>query len=251
MNSLNLKKNVLVTGGAGGIGEAIVRKFHGASFNVAVHCFRSDRKAEELCRELNAKNESLIVKCYQADFTDPEAVVKMVSAVEKDMGPIDVLVNNAGLGKQRLITETSYEDWRETFAVNVDAAFLCSKAVLPVMIREKTGKIVNVSSMWGITGASCEVDYSASKAALIGFTKALAKEVGPSGINVNCVAPGVIDTKMNAHLSEDDLKELAYETPLGRLGTPAEIADAVYFLSSDESSFITGQVLSPNGGFVI
>jgi len=251
MNSLNLKKNVLVTGGAGGIGEAIVRKFHGASFNVAVHCFRSDRKAEELCRELNAKNGSLIVKCYQADFTAPEAVVKMVSAVEKDMGPIDVLVNNAGLGKQRLITDTSYEDWRETFAVNVDAAFLCSKAVLPAMIREKAGKIVNVSSMWGITGASCEVDYSASKAALIGFTKALAKEVGPSGINVNCVAPGVIDTKMNAHLSEDDLKELAYETPLGRLGTPAEIADAVYFLSSDESSFITGQVLSPNGGFVI
>ena len=251
MNSLNLKKNVLVTGGAGGIGEAIVRKFHGASFNVAVHCFRSDRKAEELCRELNAKNGSLIVKCYQADFTDPEAVVKMVSAVEKDMGPIDVLVNNAGLGKQRLITDTSYENWRETFAVNVDAAFLCSKAVLPAMIRGKAGKIVNVSSMWGITGASCEVDYSASKAALIGFTKALAKEVGPSGINVNCVAPGVIDTKMNAHLSEDDLKELAYETPLGRLGTPAEIADAVYFLSSDESSFITGQVLSPNGGFVI
>ena len=251
MNSLNLKKNVLVTGGAGGIGEAIVRKFHGASFNVAVHCFRSERKAEELCRELNAKNGSLTVRCYQADFTDPEAVVKMVSTVEKDMGPIDVLVNNAGLGKQRLITDTSYENWRETFAVNVDAAFLCSKSVLPAMIREKAGKIVNVSSMWGITGASCEVDYSASKAALIGFTKALAKEFGPSGINVNCVAPGVIDTKMNAHLSEDDLKELAYETPLGRLGTPAEIADAVYFLSSDESSFITGQVLSPNGGFVI
>ncbi len=251
MNRFNKRKNVLVTGGAGDIGEAIVRKFHGASFNVAIHCFKSVDRANALKEELLKKDPQSIVNVYAADFKDPEAVFAMAEKATQDIGGFDVLVNNAGFGKQKLISDTSYEEWRETFAINTDAAFICTKAVLPSMIREKAGKIINVSSMWGITGASCEVDYSASKAALIGFTKALAKEVGPSGINVNCVAPGVIDTKMNDHLSREDLKELANETPLGRLGTPDEVAEAVFFLASEAASFITGQVLSPNGGFVI
>ena len=251
MNPVNLKKNVFVTGGAGDIGRAIVRRFHGASFNVAIHCFKSEKDAAALAEELCARDPSLIVRVYRADFNSPEETGSMMKKAEEEMGPIDVLVNNAGLGRQKLITGTAYEDWRETFAVNVDSTFLCTKAVLPAMIREKSGKIVNISSIWGIAGASCEVDYSAAKAAVIGFTKALAKEVGPSGINVNCVAPGVIDTKMNAHLSELDLEALAGETPLGRLGTPDEIAEAVFFLCSEKASFITGQVLSPNGGFVI
>ena len=249
MNPKNLKPNILVTGGSGDIGRAIVRKFHASSYNVAVHCFNDSAEAERLAEELSEKGG--IVKVYRADLMDPEAAELMVKKASEELGPFEVLVNNAGLGKQKLITDTSYEEWRETFAVNTDAAFICSKAVLPGMIRAKYGRIVNVSSIWGITGASCEVDYSASKAALIGFTKALAKEVGPSGINVNCVAPGVIDTKMNSHLTEDDLKALADEIPLGRLGTPDDIAEAVFFLCSGASSFITGQVISPNGGFVI
>ncbi len=251
MNVSDFKHTVLVTGGSGDIGRAVVKKFHENYYNVAVHCSSGYKEAEDLCGELNAKGGGNVAKAFRADFRDPSSILEMAERISSEMGPAGILVNNAGLSITKLITDTSFDEWRGIFSVNTDAMFLLSKALLPEMIRQKFGKIVNISSIWGICGASCEVAYSASKAAVIGFTKALAKEAGPSGINVNCVAPGVIDTKMNSRLSADDLKSLSEDTPLGRLGTPEEIAEAVFFLCSDKASFITGQVLSPNGGFVI
>lgn len=236
MNSDNAKKVVLVTGASGGIGAAIVRAFEAKGYTVAAHC---------------NKNDAGFKHVYRADFTKPEEIAEVCDKVKKDLGPIDVLVNNAGIGIQKLFQDISYDDWRKTFAINIDAMFLTTKAVLPDMIHNKAGKIINISSMWGEVGASCEVDYSSSKAAVIGFTKALAKEVGPSGINVNCVAPGLVDTKMNGHLSKEDIDEIVAETPLGRIGTPEDIANAVLFLAGNEADFITGQVLGVNGGLVI
>ena len=175
----------------------------------------------------------------------------MVKQIEGDLGQITVLVNNAGIAEQALFSDITEEMWDRMFGVNVKGAYNCTQAVLPHMIHNKYGRIINVSSMWGISGASCEVHYSASKAALIGFTKALAKEVGLSGITVNCVAPGVIATEMNGHLSEDIIEELKNETPLNRIGTPEDVAEAIFFLASDKASFITGQTLSVDGGFVV
>ena len=161
------------------------------------------------------------------------------------------MINNAAISSFSLFTDISYEDWRKMFAVNLDGAFLYSKRVLPGMINKKQGRIINVSSMWGIVGSSCEVHYSAAKAALIGMTKALAKEVGPSGITVNCIAPGVIDTEMNAKLSEEDIRALKDETPLMRIGLPREVAEAALFLAGEGAAFITGAVLNVNGGFIV
>ena len=166
-------------------------------------------------------------------------------------GGVDVLVNNAGVSSFGILQDISEEEWDRVFGINVKGAFLCAKAALGHMIRNHGGVIVNISSMWGLVGASCEVHYSASKAALIGMTKALAKELGPSGIRVNCVAPGVIDTDMNSKLTEDDLAVLREETPLGKIGKPSDVAASVMFLASDGGKFITGQVISPNGGIVI
>lgn len=228
--------NVLITGGSGDIGKGIAEAFISKGYNVIVQ---------------TNKNNSDFPNSYKADFTNPAEIEKMCADILKDHGKIDILVNNAGYSVPSPLLDISYEMWRKTFSVNIDAAFIITKAMLPCMIHQKYGKIINISSMWGVTGASCEVDYSASKAALIGFTKALAKEVGPSGINVNCIAPGLIDTKMNSHLSENDLSEIVGETPVGRIGTPFDIARAAIFLASDEASFITGAVLNVNGGLVI
>ena len=175
----------------------------------------------------------------------------MVSQIAEEMGDIDLLVNNAGIAQQKLFSDISEEDWDTMFAVNVKGMFHCIQAVLPRMIHYKRGKIINLSSIWGMVGASCEVHYSAAKAAIIGMTKALAKEVGPSGIQVNCVAPGVIDTPMNAQLDATALDALVEETPLERLGTPLDVAHMIAYLASPQADFITGQVFSPNGGFVI
>ena len=188
---------------------------------------------------------------FQADVGDPRQAEAMAEACCKRFGRVDVLINNAGIADVGLLTEVTDERWDRLWRVNVGGVFYTCRAVLPGMIREKRGKIINLSSIWGIAGASCEAAYSATKAAVIGLTKALAKEVGPSGIQVNCIAPGAVETDMNAALDEAALRSLREETPLGRLGTPREIAAAIAFLASEESDFITGQVLSPNGGLVI
>lgn len=243
------RKTVLITGASRGIGRAVAELFAEKGYRLLLGYNTSEQAAQELERQL-AKQSADVMIC-KADVSDAEQVEAMVAAGEARFGSIDVLVSNAGIAAQRLFTDITPEEWRRMMAVNLDGAFYCCQAVLPGMIRRQQGKIVLVSSMWGLVGASCEVHYSASKAALIGMTRALAKEVGPSNIQVNCVAPGVIDTDMNAALDARTRAELAEETPLGRLGTPREAAQAIAFLASEEADFITGQVLSPNGGFVI
>ena len=188
---------------------------------------------------------------YPADVSDKTEVEEMFRKAEQELGKISALVNNAGIAEQILFSDITEEKRDRMFAVNVKGAYNCTQAVLPSMIHEKYGRIINVSSMWGISGASCEVHYSASKAALIGFTKALAKEVGLSGITVNCVAPGVIGTDMNAAISREILEELKENTPLNRIGTSEDVAEAILFLASDKASFITGQTLSVDGGFIL
>lgn len=242
-------KTVLITGASRGIGRAAAELFAERGYRVLLNYRRSKAAAEELERELAARGAD--VMAYGADVADRAQVYAMADACERRFGGVDVLVCNAGIARQGLFTDLTPEEWREMMEVHVDGAFHCCQAVLPGMIRKKEGSILLVSSIWGMTGASCEVAYSTAKAALIGMTKALAKEVGPSGIRVNCVAPGVVDTAMNAALDGETLASLREETPLGRLGTPREIAQAIVFLASPEASFITGQVLSPNGGFVI
>ena len=175
----------------------------------------------------------------------------MISFIERNYGGVDVLINNAGISKIKLLSDTTEEEYDEVFDTNMKSVYLVTKASIPYMIRKKCGRIINISSMWGVTGASMEVIYSASKAAVIGFTKALAKELGPSGINVNCIAPGVINTDMNKTLDEETLSSLSEETPLMRLGTTEDVAKAVLFFASENSSFITGQVLSVDGGITI
>lgn len=184
-------------------------------------------------------------------YCGPQAIDALFDTVEKKLGTVDVLINNAGIAQQKLFTDLSDDDWNRMFDINVKGMFYCCQRAAPAMIRQKRGKIINVSSMWGQVGASCEVHYSAAKGAVIAFTKALAKELGPSGIQVNCVAPGVIDTPMNGHLSPDAIESLKEETPLGTIGAPQDVAESILFLGSPASDFITGQILAPNGGIVI
>ena len=244
-----MKKTVLITGASRGIGRAAAEAFAKAGYNVAVNYNKSVEAAETLCREL----EKYSVKAlpFQADVADKKAVNAMTNEIEKKLGGVSVLVNNAGIAEQALFTDITEKMWDRMFAVNVKGAYNCTQAILPKMIHEKYGRIINISSMWGISGASCEVHYSAAKAALIGFTKALAKEVGLSGITVNCVAPGVIDTDMNGHLSPETISELKEETPLNRIGAPRDVAETVLFLASEKASFITGQTISVDGGFIL
>ena len=237
-------QTVLITGGSRGIGAAAARRFAAAGCRVAIHYFRSEGCALALAEELGGI-------AVRADMGDPVQVQKMVDHVLDQFCHLDILICNAGIAQQKLFTDLTDEDWRRMFAVNVDGMFYTIRAVLPHMIRRKAGRIVTVSSMWGQVGGSCEAAYSASKAAVIGMTKALAKELGPSGITVNCVAPGVIDTEMNANLSAEDLESLRLETPLEVIGTVEDVAECLYFLASDAARFITGQVLAPNGGLII
>lgn len=243
------RKTVLITGASGGIGGACARRFAAAGYAVALHCHAGVEKAEALAAELRAGDRPAEV--FSADLTDPAQARKMVDNVLEKFCQLDILVCNAGASWQGLLGDMTDETWRALFAVNIDSVFYCCKAALPHFIHRKAGKIVTVSSMWGQVGASCEVAYSASKAAVIGFTRALAKELGPSGITVNCVAPGVIDTAMNARLGPEALDALREETPLERIGAPEDAAESVFFLASPAADFITGQVLSPNGGLVI
>lgn len=198
---------------------------------------------------LNEKNFS--VKLFKADISNREDVEDMVDYCIKEFGGLDVLVNNAGVSQDKLFTDITDEDWDNMMNINLKGSFYCSQVALKYMISEKKGNIINISSIWGISGASCEVHYSITKAGIIGMTKALAKEVGPSNIRVNSIAPGVINTDMLSGYNEEDIDVLVEETPLMRLGTPEDIANCAIFLASDKSNFITGQVISPNGGFVI
>ena len=238
-------KTVLITGASRGIGCETAKLFYENDYNVVINYKNSKEKAEKLALELPG-----LLAVY-ADVSNPKDVNAMFEKANQVFGGIDVLVNNAAISHTDVFGDVTYDRWREIFATNVDGVFNCTKAALPHMINQKYGKIINISSIWGLTGASCEVAYSTTKAAIIGFTKALAKELGPSNICVNCVAPGLIDTDMNKNIDEEILKQLIEETPLEKIGTPRDIANSILFLASDLSDFITGQVLSPNGGMII
>ncbi len=244
------KGTVLITGASRGIGAATAAAFAQAGYQVAINYKSSGERAERLCRSLNQARPGCAA-CFPCDVSDSAAVSEMVRQAEGTFGRIRVLVCNAGISHPNLFTDISDGEWQELFHVNVDGVFYPCRAVLPGMIHEKEGRIITVSSMWGLTGGSCEVAYSATKAAVIGLTRALAKEVGPSGITVNCVAPGVINTEMNAALDEASMAELKEETPLNRIGQPEDVAKAILYLASEGANFITGQVLPVDGGMVI
>jgi 3-oxoacyl-[acyl-carrier protein] reductase len=232
----------VITGGSRGIGAAAVAAFQASGYRVAFLY----REHEAEAAALSEKTGAFMVR---ADISSPEQVEQAFARIRAGLGPVDVLVNNAGIAQFRLFDQISDEEWRRMMSVNLDGAFFCARAVAPDMISRKKGVILNVSSVWGVTGASCEAHYAASKGALIALTKSLAKELGPSGIRVNCVAPGVIRTDMNRALDDAALRELCESTPLGRLGEPEEVAAALLFLAGEGASFITGQVLGVDGGF--
>lgn len=244
-----MKKTVVITGSSGGIGSETARVFAENGWNVGLMYKSSQSDAEMLRKELESMGVEVF--CGYCDVSLPESIEKYFEDAEKFFGEINALVNNAGVALQKLFCDVAEEEVKRVFDINVSGVFNCSKAVLPSMINAKEGKIVNVSSMWGITGASCEVHYSSSKAAIIGFTKALAKEVGPCSINVNCVCPGVIDTKMNASLNEEAMDALKEEIPLMRIGKPRDVAETIFFLCSGKADYITGQVISVDGGMII
>ncbi len=237
-------KTVLITGGSRGIGKAMVELFSQNGYFVAFTYKKSENDAKSLAETTN----SLAIR---ADSAGAEDVSHAVELAEKTFGKIDCLINNAGISSFSLFSDLSLEKWNETLAVNLTGAFLYSKAVLSGMINRKYGRIINISSIWGLVGSSCEVHYSTAKAGLIGMTKALAKELGPSGITVNAIAPGVIDTDMNRDLTNEDIESLKEETPLMRIGCAEEVAKAALYLASEDASFITGEVLNISGGFVI
>lgn len=242
-------KTAFVTGGSRGIGRAVVRQLAAEGCAVGVGYLQARARAEELVEELTAGG--MRAMAVQGDVADRAAITSAIRRVEDAFGAVTVLINNAGVAEQRQFQDVTEDFWRRIFAVNVDGAFHTIQAVLPHMLHEKAGSIVNISSIWGQRGASCEVTYSATKAAVIGLTRSLAMELAPSGIRVNCVAPGVIRTDMVEVLGEGTLAMLAEETPLGRLGTPEEVAQAVSFLAGDKAAYITGQVLTADGGFIL
>ena len=242
-----MKHTVLVTGSSRGIGAGIARRFAEEGHRVAIHYREREKEARALYDALLAAGCSVML--VQGDITEEAQANRIARQVRERFGFVDVLVNNAGIAlPTQLVTDTQLSDWHRVMDANVTGMFLVSNAVLGEMVSQKRGTIVNISSMWGVTGGSCEVAYSASKAAVIGYTKALAKEVAPCGIRVNCVSPGFVLTDMTRGFDESVITCICEETPLLRAGLPSDIASAVYFLASEEASFITGQVLSVDGG---
>lgn len=244
-----MKKTALITGSSRGIGAATALKFADMGYNVVINYNKSEKEAIDVLQKARNKNVSAIA--IKADVSKYDEAELLVDKAVSEFGKLDALVNNAGVAQQKLFTDISESEWARMFEINTQSMFYCSKFAAKNMIKNHSGKIINVSSIWGIRGASCEVHYSASKAAVIGFTKALAKELGPSGITVNCVAPGVIDTDMNSHLKAEDLKELINSTPLMRLGSPDDVANLICFLASEKADFITGQIIGCGGGFYV
>lgn len=239
----------VVTGASGGIGAEIAKRLAQDGFSVALIYNRNAEKAQKTADEITLSGGS--AKTYKCDVRDSSEITSAIEAIERDFGEISVLVNNAGISEQKLLTDITDSDWENMISTNLSGDFYFCRAVLPYFIHRKSGRIINISSMWGETGGSCEVHYSAAKAGLIGLTKALAKEVAPSGITVNAVSPGVINTEMVTKLGKDTVDMLREEIPVMRLGTPEDVANAVSFLADDRASYITGQIISVNGGIVI
>ena len=237
-------KTVLITGGSRGIGRAMVELFSERGYSVAF-TYKSNKAAAD---EVSSLTGALAIRADSASEAD---IVRAVETTKEKLGNIEILINNAAVSSFSLFGDITLEKWREAFSVNVDAPFLYSRLVLSDMLSAHSGRIINVSSMWGLVGSSCEVHYSASKAALIGMTKALAKEVAPSGITVNCIAPGVIDTDMNSALSSEDMESLKNDIPLMRIGTPREVAEAALFLAGEGAAYVTGAVINVSGGYVV
>lgn len=241
-------RTVMITGASGGIGSCAVRSFANAGYNVFMMYNRNSKCADALCHELCEKGKSVFA--CQCDITSEDDVRRAVSLCEYKFSSVDVLINNAGISEFAVLENITGQMWDRMMDVNMKGAFLLTRCALP-LLRESRGKIINISSMWGLSGASCEVHYSASKAALIGFTKALAKEEAPSGLTVNCIAPGFIKTEMNSALSDDDVQQIISKTPLNRAGTPEDVAGVMLFLASPSADFITGQTITVDGGYIL
>ena len=243
-----MRKNVLITGASGGIGEAMCREFAKNGYNVVIHYNSSEEAALKLQQEIESQYQvkAVPIKADLRNSDDVKALARKATAI---IGNTDVLINNAGVAYLTLFQTADDNKVRELFDINLMSAMNLTKEILPSMIRNQSGRIINISSMWGIAGASCEVHYSASKSALIGFTKALAKEVGPSGITVNCIAPGYIDTKMNSSIDDESVAEIVEATPMGRKGRPEDVSALAMFLAGENADFITGQVISVDGGY--
>ena len=240
-------KNIIVTGGSRGIGKCLVENLAREGHNVILNYNRSEKQAKKIQNDL--KEEGIIIEIYKADVSKREEVKMLISFALEKWKNIDVLINNAGIARLQMFQDVSEDDWNEMIDTNLKSAFYMSQEVIPSMINKKSGCIINISSIWGMVGASCETVYSISKAGMDALTKSLAKELGPSNIRVNSIAPGVIDTDMNSHIDKTIKKEIENETPLGKIGKPVDIYRCVKWLIEDE--FTTGQIISVNGGYVI
>ena len=240
-------KTVIVTGGSRGIGAAIVKELSKNNYNVVLNYNNSEEAAKQIQKEL--QEENIHIEIFKADVSKREEVKELVDFTLKQFGNIDVLINNAGIDQIKPFTDITDEDWNRMIQINLNSVFYCTQEVLPTMINNKDGSIINISSIWGITGGSCEVHYSVTKAGIDGLTKALAKELGPSNIRVNSIAPGAIMTDMNKDCTEDEIKEINKQIPLGKIGKTEDIAKCVMWLIED--NYTTGQIISPNGGWVI